>query len=207
MDIEEFKSVVNAGTGLLKTNRFKLVIPGAANMLDQAEVNRTLEFRCEAATYPGFMLTNSDVRRWGYGPVEKRPFGPNFTQLQCLFQNDTESTVWTFFHNWMSKILNHDVRSGIRSTANGATPYTLSYKEEYSTDIHLFVYDEAGKEKLHLVCREAFPSQIVDLPLSWGDNNNLFKFQVGFEFVDWYLDDGTPGPLGVSVLNGTQTFT
>jgi hypothetical protein len=185
-DINEFKSAINSGDGLMKTNKYVVTIPAPIVMLDSINVARNLVFFCENVNFPGYMLTTHGVRRYGYGPIEKRPFGPNFTQLQCLFMNDNKNQNWEFFNNWLSRIIPHDTSQGIDTSINGQLPYEVEYKVNYLTDIHIDIYDDAGVKRSRVVCKEAFPSQVPDTPLSWSDNNNNLKFQVAFEFQDWY---------------------
>jgi hypothetical protein len=191
-NIDNFKASINGFGGILRNNKFLVVIPTPQVLLtpvNRANVNRTLEYWCESVNFPGYMLASHDVRRYTYGPIEKRPFSPNFTQLQCLFMNDNENNVWNFFHEWTDAILPHNTSDSINTTnQRGMAPYEIEYKINYLTDIHIYVYDETGKERIHIVCKEAFPSSIVEVPLSWADTNNNFRFQVSFEYQDWYLE-------------------
>ena len=187
-NIENFYSQISQKEGVMRTNKFLVVFPTPQVMLDSVGVARDLEFWCESTNFPGYLLTTHGVRRYTYGPVEKRVFGPNFTQLQCLFNNDTDSIIHSYFSTWMSRIMPHDTRNGMRTVINGMSPYEVEYRQNYITDLHLFVYDESGNQRTKIVCKEAFPSQLVDVPLSWADTNNVFKFQVAFDFTDWYIE-------------------
>lgn len=192
-NIEQFKSETKSD--FIRTNRFLMTFASPRVMLGEGgsvEVNRKIEFFCESVNMPGFLLGSHDVRRWTYGPVEKRPFMPSFTQLQTTFTTDGDADTWKFFNHWTQKICPHDAEFGILTATghySGSTHgvYELQYKNAYATDLNIIVFGQNGDKKLHLICREAFPSQIVDIPLSWGDTSSIMKFQVIFDFLDWRL--------------------
>lgn len=186
-NIEAFKAVTTAKGGFMRNNRFLMTFPMPQTMLDHMDVGRTIEFWGENVNLPGYQLVTHDVRRWTYGPIEKRPFAPNFTPLQCTFLIDNDSEILRFFNNWMQSIMPHDTEAGMNNGSNyGGLPYELKYKEQYVTDLNIYTYSETGEPVLNIVCKEAFPSHVVDIPLSWEDTNNIAKLQVTFDYLDWY---------------------
>ena len=199
MNLNEFKSKMGEWGGPMRTNRFLVRMATPLTMLNRSAINRNLEFWCDQVNWPGFLIGTHDVRRYTYGPIEKRPHIPNFTQLQCSFINDSTGFVWDFFNEWMQSIIPHttvgETISGMSTPQNGGLVYELEYKNNYATDISIDVFDTFGTKTYSIVCREAFPVQVPDLPLNWGDTNNLFRFQVILDFVDWYVDY-SEGPIG-----------
>lgn len=189
-NIEIFKSEINAREGLMRNNKFLMTFP-APRVMVGSNVPRILEYYCEVTSLPGYQLMQHDVRRWVYGPVEKRPFAPNFQTLQCAFLSDGKGDVWQFFNTWLQKIMPHDTPRGMNSASRitGAFPYELEYKQEYVTDLDIVIYDAVGNPKIRTICREAFPSQIVDMPFAWGETGNISRFAVNFEYLDWYSAD------------------
>lgn len=209
-NIEEFKADINKKAGLQRNNRFLMTFPTPAPLLklstqtgmqSNLEINRSIELWCESINFPGYQIMTHDVRRYTFGPVEKRPFAPNFGQLQCTFLSDGDGNIWNFFNDWLQVILPHDADRGINAKSRRYTDadmYEVSYKETYITELNIYTYHENGDPIQNIVCREAFPTQIADIPLSWADTNNLVRLQVTFEFLDWFsrpISNGdNPGP-------------
>jgi len=194
-NINNFIAEVNVRKGPMRTNKFLVTFPLPAVMLRQQQnivsSARTMQYWCESVNLPGYLIGTHDVRRWTYGPVEKRALTPSFTDLQCTFINDNQSTVLNFFQTWQQAILPHEATRGINTLQNGGYVYELNYKQDYATDIHIIVFDEARKETVHVVCREAFPAQLPDTPFSWADTNNVMRFPVVFHYLDWYYQSTT----------------
>lgn len=189
-NVEDFKSELNKRNGVMRNNRFLLtfatprVLFGNAG---RADMNRSMEFWCESVNLPGYQLMQHDTRRWTYGPAEKRPFAPNFQSLQCSFIADGNAGIWNFFNNWLQYILSHNTPQGFNNPSGfGGYPYELAYKVDYVTELNIAVFDETGRIKINLVCKEAFPSQVIDTNLNWADTNGTAKVGVVFEYLDWY---------------------
>lgn len=193
MNITEFHSNFGAFGSAMRSNRFKLVIPTPEIMINSQNIARQLEYWCEQVQLPGYLIGTHDVRRWTYGPLEKRPHTPQTVQLQATFLSNGHGDVWDFFNEWMQAILPHTSVSGSVHGINapyGAGQrqvYELSYKKEYATDLHVEVYDTTGRRTFTVVCREAFPTQVPEAVLNWGDINGILRFQVMFEYLDWYV--------------------
>ena len=100
-NIEQFKAATKGD--FLRPNRFLMTFASPRVMIGESgslNVNRNIEFHCDSINFPGYLIGSHDVRRWTYGPVEKRPFMPNFTQLQATFTSDGEGNNWKFFNHW-----------------------------------------------------------------------------------------------------------
>jgi hypothetical protein len=93
-------------------------------------------------------------------------------------------------------INNFDVRDGDyrnkKSNGTGsARAYELAYKKDYITDISIHVFKENTSEVLHLVLRQAFPTDLGDIQLNWNDTNDYMKIPVSFSYTDWYMEKNT----------------
>ena len=105
-----------------------------------------------------------------------------------LFRSDGD--VWNLFNSWLQYILPHDTEEGFNRTRTlyGGYPYELEYKVNYVTQLNIAVFDETGKKKpINIICKEAFPSQVIDTNLNWADTNNTARVGVVFEYLDWYI--------------------
>jgi hypothetical protein len=187
--VNDFMSELNRRGGPMRTNRFKVVFPAPFAMIgtDSGQVGRTMEYWCDSINFPAYGLATHDVKRWSYGPTEKRPFAPLFSQIQCTFVNDSNNLTWDYFNRWIQNIIPHEADHGINTSQNGGVVYELAYKQQYATDVNLIVYDTTGFQTVNIVIKEAFPTMIPDIPLAWGDMNRIFRFSVIFDFVDWYI--------------------
>lgn len=201
-NIKDFRAEVDKKHGLMKTNKFLItfVAPSIATYLPydnqpRRDFDRNVEFWCESINLPGYAFEMHGTRRWSYGPEEARPFAAKTQPLLCNFLADSDGHVYNFFNTWMTNIIPHHTPNGMALNPDrvntilgkGILPYEIRYKQEYVTDIHIYIFDEAGKNTIHVVCKEAFPSQIMDMPLSWG-NNDVAQFQIGIEYLDWYQE-------------------
>lgn len=194
-DVNNFRSQISK-SGILKNNKFfvRMYAPrgflaGNSAAVQLANTVRYLEFWCEGANIPGVSLNVNEIRRYGYGNIEKKPYVSQNNDVTMSFIGDAQGLIWSYFQQWMRLIVNYDMRGGI----NGSTgilpnqkPFELAYKEDYAVDIHLSVFDDQGKEAIHVVLREAYPIFVGDIQLNWGDTNSLMRIPVTFAVYDWY---------------------
>ena len=195
-DIDAFRSTQNNKNGYIRTNKFHVRFAVPQLMIPDLSVARDLEFYCQDIAVPGYQLMTGNVRRWGYGPNESRPFAPNFQQIQLLVNTDGNMDTWNFFQQWLSVILPHDATSGFitSSPRTSGNTYELSYKTEYATDVEITVFNEVNQEKKKVFLRESFPSNMNQINLSWGDQNQIAQFTVFMEYLDWYQQAITTTP-------------
>lgn len=203
-NVENFKSEVAKRSGVMRNNRFLMTFVPPPVVSD-SNIGRSLEYWCESVALPGYQLMMSDTRRWTYGPMEKRPFAPNTISLQSVFLGDGNGDMLKFFSSWMNNIIAHYVPGSFNSYAQGTrvqgaingaigsssamTPYEVRYKQQYATDLHIYVYRPDETKALHYVVKEAFPSNVLDIPVTWEATNNFIKFAVTFDYLDWYMEE------------------
>jgi hypothetical protein len=191
-NIDEFKSRVTDAGGVIKNNKFRLVITPPYILTAQTQKsealktildgNRYIEFFCYAASIPGVALNTHEVRRYGYGPAEKRPYNASFRDITLSLYFDNRRRNYDFLQLWIESIFNTDPRAGIDNI------FITDYKENYASTLELYVYDDGGVLTAKYVMTEAFPIQIGDMPVSWADTNNLLKIPVTFTFYTFYND-------------------
>lgn len=194
MDIEVFKAQHGARFSVLPTNRFKVFIPLPAILLGKRPRNlataSSVEYWCESVQIPGYQILSHNVRRHTYGTNETRPFAPNFQPIELTFAFDGEADMWDLFNQWTQLILPHDTRDGDISKVSdyglpGQLVYELSYKDEYKTDMEIAVYDKKNFKVATYKLRDAFPSNLNAVPLSWNEQDNYSRFTVFIEYLDW----------------------
>lgn len=195
-NINNFKSNIN-DYGTLRSahvavyiffdNRFGFSVPNSsfAGMLQD------LHFMGEATNIPGVSLATTEIRRHGYGVIEKKPYVPIFTDINVVFRSDKKGELYYFFQTWMKMIVNFDGRASINSVTGvlpGQSLYEVAYKENYSATIAIYVMDNQGNEPLQIMLTEAYPIFLGEIPLAWQATNDYVKIPVRFTFKDWYLE-------------------
>lgn len=207
-NIAEFNSILSKNNGVQHASLYSVEIPippvlRAASPVTGGALTTTaneLKFYCQGTGIPGMQLATSQIRRYGYGPLEEKPFLPLFAPSDMRFLADGKGAIWNFFELWMKCIVNHDTRFGINTPTGLAytgdqlsgsvsatmNPYELNYKRDYAVDVVLRLYNPKGEVTVSIVLRDAYPKFIGDAPLSWGDANNVVLVPVQFTFIDWY---------------------
>ena len=125
-NVQNFLSRVNEAGGLVQNNKFQLLITpppifqSSTNYNEEIKANltdgsRTLEYFCSSATIPGVTLTTHEIRRYGYGPTEKRPYAVSFTDATFNIYFDSKRKNYDFFQTWISTIMDYDVNNSTNS--------------------------------------------------------------------------------------------
>lgn len=192
-NVETFKSSIGKN-GVMRNNKFLVRMPYPRGMLNSNALKTTsryLELWCESTNIPGVSLATTEIRRYGYGNVEKKPYVAVNNDVNFSFLSDADGDVWSFFQQWIRMIVNYDMRYGINANRNngvlaGQKPFELGYKYEYASDIEVIVFNETGKETLKVILREAYPTFVGDVQLNWGDTNNIARIPVTMTVYDWY---------------------
>lgn len=195
-----------ASNGIMRNNRFKVVFPIPLS-ISQATVqgvgqfkttNRLLELYCESANIPGVALMMEEIRRYGYGVNEKRPFAPLFTDMSFTFRGDAKGNVWNFMTAWMKSSISYEGSRDNKTMGSLAGPITNQYpmevgykfdtlnNEGYTSDVTLSVYSDDGTEQMKIVMSQAFPIYVGDIPLNWAARSDYMRIPVTFTFFSWY---------------------
>lgn len=213
-NIEEFRSQVAHGNGLLKGNRFIVrmnvpkilsgknvgrlpistietrknrgaVLPqyNVGGDLTSKAANDMMEFHAEKINMPGIALQTSDMRRFGVGNIEKTAWGVILPDLDVTFTIDQNTHVWNFYREWMNSIYKFDISNG--------TEFEMNYKNDYITNISIFVYAESRPQKhvMRINYWDAYPVSMSDLPLDWGVEE-LLRLNIKFNYLSWNISDG-----------------
>jgi hypothetical protein len=203
-NISDFQAQV-ADRGFIKPNKYQATfnLPPAfrqteADYADYISMVRDIGVWCDATSLPGIIMQPSLIRRYGYGPVEKRPIVPIFNDVQLRVICDAEMMTWELFRRWMSKTTNTDTRGGFyRQEGLGTTEqasgvmmqaFETSYPADYTTRVVISMYDDFGSEVTRVILNECYPSAISDIQLGWDNNNNLARFTVNLSLQDWNVE-------------------
>jgi len=173
-NINSFLSEIGKN-GVLQTNKFAIDIgDGAAG-----SISDMISLRAESVNLPGISLDAPSTRRYGISPVQKMPMNIGaFPDVTISFIDDKQTSIWKAMYNWMNTIYQFTV-------PDNKPMYALEYKDNYTKDILIHVYDNAGEERTTIRLKEAFPMSLADVSLSWSQNDNLWKTNVSFAYTEW----------------------
>jgi hypothetical protein len=200
-NVNNFKAAID-NLGLLRTNKFRVDIPIPPKILaalPEANGGRELSLFCKSAPLPGLGILTQDIYRYGYGPIERRPYGTVVNDIMLQFYVDSENIVDNWMRDWVRLILNPDSRQGINSkwTVTGQNAYEFSYKEDYAVDMRITAFDSEGFPKKSVVLVEAYPNFVSDILLDWDHKNQNMILPVAITFRDWYQEKiAATGPFG-----------
>lgn len=150
----------------------------------------SIVLRCDSAVLPGvFLLTESNIRRYGYGPVETVPYNVQFGRLSLTWIVDKNANIVNFFNDWMSTIVNFDSKGGSDMSSisenTQSNPYEVGYKDSYTNSVmNIFVYDQQNSTVIQYSIYDAYPLDVQDVPLSWSETNQMLKYSVDFAYTD-----------------------
>jgi len=189
--------------GYLQTNKFIAAFSSPTCMQGETidgrsaiDTERLIQVRAESVKIPGIALLQADINRYGQGPTQKMPFNARFTENAITFISDRNGQLYKYFYVWLNKIFD---TSGTTGQSNQGASYATEYKDNYATDLHVYIYDNAGNQVKEIVMYKAYPESMNDINLSWNDNSQLLKVTVSFTFRDWAM-------IGVSNARiGTDT--
>lgn len=173
--------------------------------IDVGGIERLIQFRAEQARLPGVLLQTNDVRRYGLGVNEKMPFNAQFTDTSFTFLADSNGSIYRYFYSWLTSAVDFT-----GTLLNMSVPtYTTSYKDEYVTDIDIFVFDNYGMLVKQVTFYDAYPNSLNDVNLDWGNNNSVMKVTVGFTYKNWSVDAVTitGGGGGISFSTLARAFS
>jgi hypothetical protein len=214
-NVQEFKSVIDRGGGLKLGSRFLVEFPVPEYLERNRRVKNNvggragkLSFYCKAAAIPGIGVMSADVYRYGYGPIERKPYGTVFNDVMMMFYIDGEGQVDEWMYEWVRSIINFNMANGIggefynmdpsaefvRGAGPDVEPYFFRYKKEYAVDLKITTFDPEGRFEKAIVLSECYPNYIGDKQVDWDEKNQLTMLPVSFTFKDWYPERYQTGP-------------
>lgn len=185
--------------GVLQTNRFVVIFSLPAGIKEMAEYqslnedgsgenhadsDNFLSLRCDAIQIPGVnFFTYDDVRRYGFGQIEKRPYLPTFSAIDFRFVVDRNAKVLNFFNKWTNGIINYNTDLGMSPAGKKYKPYLLKYRDHFmAPTIRIWVFDETNLNCFAVKLYDAFPQKTSDIDMSWGSDNQAMQFVVTMQY-------------------------
>jgi hypothetical protein len=196
-DITDFRASIN-NKGVVRNHSYMVSITPPSILSDYDASQLTL--RCDSLNMPGMnLMTQDGIYRYGYGPAEIMPYNAMYTPVTMSFIIDRVASQYTFFNIWMNRVFDTNISGGIlpqdavdsqRDRFGNllvSAPYEVSYKQDYATEMHLFVYNEVGDKVIELNFVEAYPMTIQDTPLSWGLQQDVVRLQVTMAYKGYFM--------------------
>lgn len=185
-NIADFSSNLNR-YGTIQTNKFLVEIP-APRILGPSSLDEVMMYRANSTRIPGLALDIQRVFRYGVGPEQKFPTNVNFNDITITFVDTVDNDIWKRFAVWFNGIFD------ITGLSGGSQPsYMTEYKDYYTSDVKIYVFDNEAKLRNVVVLKEAFPTTLGEVSVSWSENSKLYEFTVGFTFKEWYFDGYSVG--------------
>lgn len=190
-NVDEMLGVINRVGGLSKANRFLVQIIPPQSLLNLG--GSYLEFLCDSAALPGVSWTTDEIKMFGYGNIEKRPYGSVFTDIPLTFFNDSDGRVLKFFHQWMQSVYNFNDSTNPNATAKNLFNNTFAYPKEYYGNMEIYHFSDSGEEIINYTLNEAFPIAVQDIQVDWNQESTLLKVPVTFSYTYWSAQTLDPG--------------
>lgn len=178
-------------SGVARTNMFDVVITPPKIALSNGSVAQKISLFAEGAALPGRTIQQQEFSRYGYGPHEKFPYSAQFQDYTLQFIGDGRGEIYKFFYNWMNGIVRNDYRIetyGSQVDKGGKSAFEVEYRENYAVDINLNVYNEQSETIFTVTLTNAFPIQVPDVNLNWGDSS-MMQFSVTFAYTQAILNN------------------
>jgi hypothetical protein len=195
-NIKDFRSEINKN-GIIKPNRFMVNFRPPKTL--EGRSTKEVILRCEALQWPGVSFTTLDAPpRAGYGAGEVIPFAPIFEDITLSFIVDKNSDIHKFFFNWINSVIN--LRSeGQSRFKDGA--FEVGYKDDYSTDINISVYNETGTSNeggdspMMATLYRAYPRALPGFDLNWNITDEMLRLPVQFTYTDYFITYRSDTPV------------
>lgn len=182
-NINELKSQLNKNNGVARTSHFLVQITGAKFIRGSADVTSSIPFFCEGTVLPGVGFQTTEVRPYGYGLIEKRPYQVVYRDLPLGFLIDGRAKMLEFFHRWKQNISNVDT-SDPKKAYKSMKMFDFNYPENYEVTIEIFHFDQAGNQIIKYNLERAYPVEIADVPVAWA-TDEVARLGVTIAYRNW----------------------
>lgn len=199
-NISRFKSNIDE-YGYAKNNKFEVFIQPPRFLQNKSlevngrqrsisNLNDLLRYRIDQVKTPSPSLLSIDTNRYGVGPTQKMPYNAQFFDTTFSVLVDKNTDIWDFWYSWINAIFNFNGQepSGTNIFLGGRIPnYITEYKDEYSTNMMIVIYNDIGETIKTINLYEAFPSSMREVQLAWNDNVNLMRLFISITYSSYSI--------------------
>jgi len=177
--ISNFRSEIQKN-GILQNNRFVCTF-AVPKGLKKGNVD-DITLRCETVTIPGQNFFTQDVKRYGYGQIEKKPYLPTFNPIRMVFLVDRKANIIKFFNDWVNLMVPHNIET--QGTAKQDQLYLVGYKDQYICPVlQINVYNEFDVRAMVCKVFDCFPITVSDFDTTWSSQNDPIRLSVTMQFL------------------------
>ena len=209
-NINELKGRFEKINGYSKSSHFLCLItpPPWATGEQSSDTIDVLPFIISATNLPGISFTFSDIRHIGYGPIERRPDLPIYTELPLTVFSTGDGRTFRFFHRWMQNIINVGMTNvADNQSSKGAFQYETYYQTNYKTQVDIIHYNDTEDEIIRYTLNDAFPTTIADTPVSWAQSDQLLELNLSLSFRTWFSTAYSPAEITNNPRDGGGSMT
>lgn len=185
-NINDFKSAINRHGGNARTSLFEVLLTSVNSARDSIVpdviTDGDLRFFCQSVSVPGINLETTYYRPSGIGMPESLPMTAQPEALNCVFMLDSNHRVITFFHRWISNVMN--VGGALGDNSNGLPMHQIEYKSNYAAKSlivrHYSTHDPFRYYEFQY--NNVYPTQVSNLDLAWANKDQIATITVNFSY-------------------------
>ena len=197
-NINELKGRFNKINGYSSPSKFLVLItpPPWAVGEQSSDTIDVLPYIINSTNLPGMSFTFSDIRQIGYGPIERRPDVPIYTEVPMTIYSTGDGRAFRFFHRWMQNVINVGLTNvADNQSSKGAYQFESYYSDNYLSTIDIIHYNETEDEIIRYTLNDAYPTTIADTAVSWATTDQILELNVSFTFRTWYSTAFSPASI------------
>jgi hypothetical protein len=191
----------------VSTFRQKIAYDGARPNLFQVTMSAqngnfgsdSISFFCRAAAIPGTTLGVVNVPY--FGREIKLAGNRTFADWTITVINDEDFSYRSFFEAWMEKINTH-----VGNSRDTGMTGVNQYVNTSGVKVQQMSKSGATTALRTYTLHNAFPNDISDITLDWGDNDSIEEFTVTFAY-DYWSATSVSKPNDVTAATGVPVAT
>ena len=182
-DIWQFIGAFNNGVAKPSKYRMEITLPKGATGTDvninstplkiraidkSLNIKDSIAIKCHTMSIPRrgfdtFEVKHNNIRF-------KVPYGVTYEPVTFTFYADSTLDTLKYFETWQATAMNYSNN-------------TMNFFDEYTSDINLYIINEEGKDVYGVKLIQAYPSNISQIELAYGNVDNLLNISVTFNFM------------------------
>ena len=158
-------------SGIARHNRFGVFFRYPRQLQQQIshdDIRKVLLF-CETVNIPGHNYLSATVRT--FGEIREAPYEKFYNPINMTFYVDSDMRVKHLFDDWAKAIQNPETRR-------------FGYYDNYTTDIHIMVYNMAENEVYRVVCYECYPKEMMMVNMDT-TSKDIMRLQISMQIKYW----------------------
>lgn len=134
-------------------------------------------FRAESVSMPGAaFLAVDNYKPYGSGKLYTIPYAFNPQEINITLTVDGNAEVIQMMYDWANKIVDID----------GQKKYSAYYLNTYVASMfEIKVFSQDGTKKKTYRLREAFPTTVDQMQMSWGTSDDTAKLSASYKFTEY----------------------